>query len=144
MAIVNKHQNGIEPIVSQHLRLIRAYPVNLPGCNFCLFNIPIHKFTCGHSICDFCVRLFLRGRFCAPERSTKICFLCGMENTNAVILKPPDARVRVLLLSGGPDAVVKFLFEVRSCLFGPMSEYLDLVVASQSSKHSGRWMTSQF
>ena len=85
--------------VHQYLRSIKSHRT----CLCCLFRAPEKVFSCGHAICDLCVRAFgqrnpeYTNSFAFPE-----CMLCGEQNHRLVIsLMPPTAGIRLLSLDGG-------------------------------------------
>lgn len=47
---------------------------------------------------------------------------------------PTAAGIRSLVLSGSSKTSLRFLFEVRQLLFGPLEDYFDLVVSSEDGK----------
>lgn len=70
-------------------------------CLFCLRRKPEHVLSCGHAICDTCVRIFgqaLPGLEYHYHISK--CILC-LSGTLTVRLKPPTAGYRILSVDGG-------------------------------------------
>lgn len=72
-------------------------------CLCCLLRAPEKVFSCGHAICDLCVRTFGQTN---PERKDEFafpnCILCGEQNHKPVIsLIPVTAGIRLLSLDGG-------------------------------------------
>ncbi len=83
--------------------------INIPWASFrsnqtclpCLRRKPEHVLSCGHSVCDTCVRIFGRpvsGSECTYELGS--CLLCS-SGWLTVALKPPTAGVRILSIGGG-------------------------------------------
>lgn len=137
LQMVQRHQSGRESLAAQHFKLLRNLGVSLPGCSICLFNIPIHEFTCGHKFCYHCVLVSSSDpdySASVPHSSPTACFICDKPNLVSVSQKPSAARGRVLALSGSPGSVLKFLANMRNLLFGHLADYLDLIITSKSGK----------
>ena len=70
-------------------------------CLACLCHRPEHVLSCGHSICEYCVRVFGRG---TPTSEVKIeidsCVLC-FAGKLTVHLKPRTSGISVLSIDGG-------------------------------------------
>jgi len=69
-------------------------------CLPCLQQKPEHPFTCGHSLCDVCVRSFGRPVLEAEYSYMLDCILCSFGTLQAA-LKPPTAGTRILSIDGG-------------------------------------------
>lgn len=70
-------------------------------CMCCLRRKPENVFTCGHAVCDICVRIFGKRlpnkKFHYKLEHCLLCFSGSLEIT----LKPPTAGVRILSIDGG-------------------------------------------
>ena len=106
------------------------------ACLFCLARSPEHVLSCGHALCETCVRRNAReasqtsGLYNSYELQE--CPLCGKREILLVRLKPPTAGVRMLSVDGGgirgivpleslsllqqlmPDCPVQELFDLAS------------------------------
>ena len=70
-------------------------------CLCCLQEKPENTFTCGHSICNVCVRIY--GRPVVEAEYVYMldqCIYCSC-GTLQVALKPPTAGARILTIDGG-------------------------------------------
>lgn len=66
-----------------------------------------------------------------------LCPFCNEVNKRYVYLQPPMARPRVLLLENlSILSAVCLLRDIRSRLFGPVYEYLDLIIGANEGKYS--------
>lgn len=71
-------------------------------CLFCLRRKPEHVLTCGHAICDVCVRIY--GSMIPGNESKYViskCILCAKKGSLTTRLKPVTAGVRILSIDGG-------------------------------------------
>ena len=110
-------------------------------CLFCLFRCAEHRLSCGHSICDFCVK---SSGHQAPISEYLFhflyCNLCCAASSLVVKLKPPTAGVRILTIDGGGIYGViplEFLQLLQQDL-GPhikIQELFDLVFGTSSGKY---------
>lgn len=92
-------------------------------CLSCLAHRPSKKFSCGHQICDACVRRHQLGS----------CLLCGAANTALLQVKPLNGGVRALSLRGDvADARIlgRLLQALRRELRSPLYHHFDLVQAT--------------
>lgn len=96
-------------------------------CLWCLSYAPFYTLSCGHRVCDRCVKCY-----CSGNGFLVRCLLCGEANYKSLRSKPPTAGVRVLKLSGTiaeAQAMCCFLRTLRSKLRVPLHECFDLVIA---------------
>ncbi|RII24876.1 hypothetical protein CUC08_Gglean005691 [Alternaria sp. MG1] len=72
-------------------------------CFSCFLRMPEKVLTCGHALCDPCIRIF--GTRCRSERNTfEIidCILCGVNfMSHKFRFVPPTAGIRMLSIDGG-------------------------------------------
>ncbi|KAF2812825.1 FabD/lysophospholipase-like protein [Mytilinidion resinicola] len=75
------------------------------SCLFCCLRVPQHMLSCGHAICDTCVRIFGdldQGK--EYNYTIAACILCGTTPKPGALkvrIKPPTAGTRVLSIDGG-------------------------------------------
>ena len=71
-------------------------------CLLCLAKSPEHSLTCGHTICDDCLRLFATA---VPQLEhhyvLQYCNLCEAKGYIYARLRPPTAGIRMLTVDGG-------------------------------------------
>ena len=100
-------------------------------CLSCLAHVPSNTLSCGHLLCDACVRrsqALHDWSFQWPR-----CTLCQRANDFPITLKPTNAGVRVLRLSGSLQdarAIGSVLKSLRSVLSGSLDQHFDLVIGS--------------
>jgi hypothetical protein len=139
VSVVNYHLQRLMDI-QQYLTPLRSHKT----CLCCLLRAPEKVFSCGHSICDTCVRTF--GKKKSEERNSfsfSHCILCGEQNKKADIsLTPFTAGVRLLSLDGGGVRGViplVFLQHLEGSLSGfqvPFREFFDFVCGTSA----GMWL----
>jgi hypothetical protein len=105
-------------------------------CLFCLTRSPERHFSCGHSICDVCVRRF--GKEVAGRRD-RYAVLCTFDNGELITdLKPKTAGIRIMSIDGGGTRAVApltFLSMVADLMPGcPLHEQIDYGAGSSSGK----------
>jgi hypothetical protein len=92
-----------------HCEALRANHPHFTGlkshrtCFSCFLRMPEKVLTCGHALCDPCIRIF--GTRCRSERNTyelAECVLCGVIQKNCKFrFVPPTAGIRMLSVDGG-------------------------------------------
>jgi hypothetical protein len=71
-------------------------------CFCCIRRRPQFGLSCGHSLCESCVRIFGRENPLDPWLfHVDACFLCQAESDVRIRVKPDTASVRVLSVDGG-------------------------------------------
>jgi hypothetical protein len=109
------------------------------SCLYCLRRKPEHVLSCGHSVCEKCVRIFGIGVIGIEQRFMLTgCVLCQDHSSLAVSLKPPTAGVRIMSIDGGgtrgvlPLQHMLLLQEaVGDC---SLNDLFDLAVGTSSGK----------
>jgi len=93
------HTNNLREI-HEKTNLEKLKPANI--CLSCLSHPPQHALECGHVICDVCVRA-LTEPDPAQEYSymLEMCIFCRTPSSLRVVLKPPTAGTRTIVLDGG-------------------------------------------
>jgi hypothetical protein len=122
--------------VHEYLGSIRSHKT----CLCCLLRAPEKVFSCGHAICDLCIRTFgqtnpeYKDNFAFPD-----CILCGEQNHKpAISLTPTTAGVRVLSLDGGgvrgviPLVFLEFLQDSLTELQVSLRDVFDLVCGTSA------------
>ena len=109
---------------------------------FCLFQTPEKVFSCGHAICDTCVRCL--GERCKEEKHIfrfMKCPFCGIKNERSPIgLIPPTAGIRVLSLDGGGmRGIIELIFlhrieEVLEEIQIPVLDNFDFACGTSAGK----------
>ena len=127
------------------LQRLRNYIIKLRSnktCLMCIVNMPEKVFTCGHAICDNCVRIFGQ-RSPAAKYHYKFlqCPICLQPHAGDVFqLLPPTAGTRILTLDGGgvrgiiPATLLGRLEDRLSWLGCPLRDHFDLVCGTSSGK----------
>lgn len=70
-------------------------------CFTCLVRAPQHVISCGHTVCDCCVKIFGKGVLGVEYKfSLSECVLCR-DGSLTALLKPPTCGVRTLGIDGG-------------------------------------------
>ena len=97
-------------------------------CLPCLRRKPEYVLSCGHSVCEMCVRIF--GRPVLESEYTyelESCLLCS-SGWLTVALKPPTAGVRILSIDGGgiPGVVPLEFLGILQNVVGPICPIRDL------------------
>ena len=70
-------------------------------CLYCLGRKPEHVLTCGHSLCETCIRTFGWPHAAIEYRYQIECCLLCQSGSLKVTLKPPTAGFRILSVDGG-------------------------------------------
>ena len=110
-------------------------------CLFCIAARPEHVLSCGHSMCDRCVR-----GFGSAHQTNEHCFemqyciLCQDRCHLEVRLKPPTAGVRILSVDGGgvrgviPLETLRILQSLlgNNCL---VQDFFDLAFGTSAGKY---------
>lgn len=101
MQTFNKSAICIHKAVINNLGIPWRKIFNNRTCMWCLRRKPENICTCGHALCDTCVRVFGE-RLANVEFRYKLekCLLCA-SGTLEITLKPPTAGVRILSIDGG-------------------------------------------
>jgi hypothetical protein len=124
--------------VHQYLKSIKSHRT----CLCCLFRAPEKVFSCGHAICDLCVRTFgQRNPECKDNFAFPDCILCGAQNHKPVIsLMPLTAGIRLLSLDGGgvrgviPLVYLEFLQDRLAELQVPLRDVFDFACGTSAGK----------
>ncbi|KAL8689851.1 MAG: hypothetical protein Q9218_004571 [Villophora microphyllina] len=126
-----------------HLHTVRAGAdsfVSHSTCFSCLFEPPEHPLPCGHVLCTSCLRAYGR----TTEEYVVELDDCPIESiskprhqTWKVVMKPPDAGIRVLTLDGGGIRGIvelEILRLIEQALGGriPIRHFFDLVVGTST------------
>ena len=137
--IVDHHRQRLKDI-HQYLGPLQSHKT----CLCCLLRAPEKVFSCGHTICDTCVRAF--GQKNPEERNSfsfPHCILCGEQNSKADIsLTPFTAGVRLLSLDGGGVRGViplVFLQHFEKSLYDfqvPIRDFFDFICGTSA----GMWL----
>ncbi|OAQ69275.2 patatin-like serine hydrolase [Pochonia chlamydosporia 170] len=119
---------------SQAVLSDKAILPHIDLCLLCLCRFPSNTLSCGHSICDSCMRMGSKKNESDDNTYTmRDCVLCGHTNSVHTILKPPSAGTRVLNLHGDIDEafpMAMYLKDLRRSILGHFEEYFDLVIGS--------------
>ena len=110
-------------------------------CLSCIRRTPEHVLSCGHALCDTCVRIF-GAHIPGSEYRYQVveCILCGL-GTMTKTLKPPTAGARILSIDGGGVRGVvplEFLAMLQSTV-GPIcaiQDLFDLAVGTSSGRYN--------
>lgn len=132
--------------IQKYLKSIRSHKT----CLSCLLRAPEKVFSCGHAICDLCVRTFGQTNpECKDEFSFPNCMLCGEQNHKPVIsLIPATAGVRLLSLDGGgirgviPLVYLQFLQESLTELQVGLRDLFDFVCGTSAGIVCNPYVTS--
>lgn len=121
-----------------YLSKVRSYRT----CMSCLCQTPEKVLSCGHAICDTCVRCL--GERCKEEKHTfriMKCPFCGIKNECSPIgLIPPTAGIRVLSLDGGGmRGIIELIFlhrieEVLDEIQIPVLDNFDFACGTSAGK----------
>jgi len=111
---MNRHSNGSAQLHQDNLRDQKMDWTQLQTnttCLSCLQRKPEHVLTCGHAVCDTCVRIFGQALPASEYHySIHTCILCRSGSLTAR-LKPPTAGYRILSVDGGgPRGVIPLEF----------------------------------
>ncbi|KAE8554678.1 hypothetical protein EYB25_003219 [Talaromyces marneffei] len=104
------------------------------SCLFCLARSPERHLSCGHSICDVCIRRFGKE---VTGRQDRYAVTCTLDNGKLTAdLKPKTAGVRMISIDGGGTrgiAPLAFLNMVEDLMPGcPLHEQIDYAAGSSS------------
>lgn len=107
-------------------------------CFTCLHRRPEHTLSCGHAMCDVCLRIFGQPTSRSYRFVIRKCTLC-CSGTLTAGLKPPTAGVRILSIDGGGiRGVVPLAFlELLQQTIGPklrLQDLFDLALGTSSGK----------
>ena len=113
-------------------------------CLCCLRRRPQYGLTCGHIVCENCVKIFGECSVNDPWiYKVRSCFVCGVETHEEVVIKihPPTAGVGVLCIDGGGTRGVlplKFLQRIqdRIGLRIPPQKFFKVVFGTSSGRFS--------
>ena len=101
MQTFNKSAVCIHRAVVSNLKIPWKKVFNNRTCMWCLRRQSENIFTCGHAVCDTCVRVFgERSAYVEYQYKLGKCLLC-VSGTLEITLKPPTAGVRILSIDGG-------------------------------------------
>lgn len=96
--VVQFHRKRLHDL-SDYMRELKTHK----SCLCCLLRAPEKVFTCGHALCDTCIRSF--GHATLEEKNTFLfdsCIIYSRVNEKpSFSLMPPTAGVRLLSLDGG-------------------------------------------
>jgi hypothetical protein len=112
-------------------------------CFCCFLRMPEKVLTCGHALCDLCIRIF--GTRSRSERNTyelTKCVLCGVNYKSCKFyFVPPTAGIRMLSVNGGgvrgviPLTFLNYL-DVALAPFGcAVRDYFDFVCGTSAGKN---------
>lgn len=127
--VVERHQQGKTHLVDHHLSLMQNVSISIPGCSLCVLKVPAHLLACGHKMCDHCLEMVVECR--QEETCQSACPLCATM-TEGLHVSPLRAGIRALGLSGSAVQVLKHLSEMRTGLMGPLGDYFDIIVCTDS------------
>jgi hypothetical protein len=108
-------------------------------CLYCLVRAPQHVVTCGHAICDVCVKIFGKGVLGEEQKYTlPECILCWRGSLTALI-KPPTCGVRILGIDGGGTRGVvplEFLLLLQQTLGNDcvLTDFFDYTIGTSAGK----------
>ncbi|OAT10584.1 hypothetical protein BDBG_06405 [Blastomyces gilchristii SLH14081] len=106
-------------------------------CLYCLQRRPEKTLSCGHTICDMCIRVF---RDAVPHVEEKFtmqqCILYGLQITFTAVLQLLTASMSILSInSGGSRGVIslKFLRLMQEMIDCPIQNLFDMAVSTSSA-----------
>lgn len=112
------------------------------SCFCCFMRMPEKVLTCGHALCDVCIKIY--GRRSNSEKNTfelSKCILCGTDQQNSKFrFVPSTAGVRVLSLDGGGiRGVISLIFlghlqQKLSRFACPIRDQFDFVCGTSTGK----------
>ena len=113
-----------------------AYFKSNTTCLSCLDAKPEHVLTCGHSICDTCIKKFGTESTDYEYRfRIETCVLCS-NGTVLAVVKPPSAGVTLLSIDGGGNRgliPLKFLGRIQKVLGDcPIQNVVDMAFGTSS------------
>lgn len=97
---IEVHQRNMHQLA----HFFATYRTNM-SCLFCLTGSPERHLSCGHSLCDTCIRRFGKGVIGREDRFTVSC-LFGDKGMLTADLKPVTAGIRILSVDGGGSRAV--------------------------------------
>lgn len=132
-----------------HCQTLRANHTHLADlkshrtCFSCFLRMPEKVLTCGHALCDTCIRIF--GARCRSERNTfKLteCILCGVNYKSCIFrFVPPTAGIRTLSIDGGgvrgviPLVFLQHLDRTLAPLGCAIKDHFDFVCGTSAGKN---------
>ncbi|KAI9853591.1 MAG: hypothetical protein M1824_001084 [Vezdaea acicularis] len=134
MSVVQLHRNKVIGLQTQ-LQDLKSHTT----CFNCLMRMPEKSLSCGHALCNHCIRVFgtpLKNKpfFYLLNR----CLLCGKINKSGEFrYQPPTAGIRVLCIDGGGiRGIIPIVFlqsiEERLGLAIPIQDHFDQVVGTSA------------
>ncbi|KAL8770679.1 MAG: hypothetical protein Q9209_003747 [Squamulea sp. 1 TL-2023] len=100
-------QSSMIPAADVHRRNLRTLTIpweqihSNRTCLYCLRRRPEDPLSCGHTVCEACIRIFGKSQTDIDYRyQMDACLLCG-SGALTVILKPPTAGISILSIDGG-------------------------------------------
>lgn len=117
------------------LRTIQTYAV----CLVCLARRPEHTLTCGHGLCDTCLKRHFSRSGNGYTFHVHHCLVCGVTQNRKTYLKPPTAAPSLLAIDGGGVRgiiALQMLDQLQAELDVPYQiwEFFDLVVGTSAGK----------
>lgn len=99
-------------------------------CSLCLMRARPNILSCGHGLCDVCVRSEAE-----PKRTCEYTVTCPFcLKYDQLHLKPPTGSVRALVLSRELNLTLILLKRLRDGIFGDIRDYFDLVIGAEKGK----------
>ncbi|KAI0836088.1 hypothetical protein F5Y06DRAFT_109197 [Hypoxylon sp. FL0890] len=134
--ILRRSQIIGESVIKGHLDTLgnAGVSIDIRFCFSCLLRPSIHALSCHHRLCNKCIAL--HGNLgVAMTYNLPLCPFCKHPNKRLLYLQPPAAKARVLVLENRSVlSAVSLLRDVRACLFGPIHEYLDLIIGCNDGR----------
>jgi hypothetical protein len=130
-----------EGVLSTHyLRLVSLKSHR--SCFYCFTQMPEKVLTCGHALCNICIRIFgVRSR---SERNTYElgkCKLCSIVVEDSLFrFIPPTAGIRMLTVDGGgvrgvvPLMYLQYLDESLAMFGCAVRDYFDFICGTSAGK----------
>ena len=118
----------------RHRRFLTPLRMNLT-CLHCCCRCPERHLSCGHAICDICIRIF-GGQISDREDRFHIRCIFGDQGNLTVDLKPRTAGLRIMSFDGGGSRGVvplEYLRLLQDLLPGcPLHEQIDFAAGTSS------------